>query len=59
MIMNIEQMEALEHYLKSLIVIITNQEEPMVAFQEEIMIILNIRAKEIDMKIYHLKNILM
>ena len=31
----------------------------MMVLQEETIIILNIRAKEIDMKIYHLKNILM
>ena len=36
--MNIGNLEALEHYLKSLIVIITNQQEPMVFLQEEIII---------------------
>ena len=36
MMMNIEKLEALENYLKNLI--ITNQLEPMVGFQEEIII---------------------
>ena len=38
MMMNIEKLEALEHYLKSLMEIITNQQEPMVVLQEEIII---------------------
>ena len=38
MMMNIEQLEALEHYLKSLIEIIANQWEPMTVLQEEIII---------------------
>ena len=58
MMMNTEKLEALEDYLKGLIEIITNQEKPMMVLQEEKIITSNIRVKEIDMKIYHLKNIL-
>ena len=32
---NIEKLETLEHYLKSLIEIITNQSEPMILLLEE------------------------
>ena len=35
MMMNIGKVEALEHYLKILIEIITNQYEPMVVLQED------------------------
>ena len=35
MMMNIEKLEALEHYLKSLIVINTNQSELMVVLKEK------------------------
>ena len=38
MMMNIEKLEALEHYLKSLIEIVTNQLEPIVVLQEEMII---------------------
>ena len=38
MMMNMEKLEALEHCLKNLIEIITNQQEPMVVLQEEIII---------------------
>ena len=55
--MNTEKLEALEH-LKSLIEVITNQEEPMVVLHEEIITIQNILVNEIDLKIYHQKNIL-
>ena len=33
--MNIEKLEVLEHYLKSLMEIMTNQSEPMMGLQEE------------------------
>ena len=59
LIINTEKLEVLEHYLKSLIVINTNQSEPMIVFPEEKIITSNIRVKEIDMKIYLLNNILM
>ena len=35
MIMNTEKLGVLKHYLKSLIEIITNQQEPMMVLQEE------------------------
>ena len=38
MMMNTEKLEVLQHYLKSLIEIITNQSEPMEVLQEEIII---------------------
>ena len=56
MMMDIEKLEALEHYLKSLIEIITNG--PMMVLQEEKIVISNVRVKEIDMKVYHQKIIL-
>ena len=59
MMMNTEKLEVLEHYLKSLIEIITNKNEPMLVLQEEIIITQNIRVKLINIKTYHLKNILM
>ena len=59
MMMNTEKLEALEDYLKGLIEIITNQEKPMMVLQEEKIITSNIRVKEINMKVYHLNNILM
>ena len=34
LIINTEKLEVLEHYLKSLIVIITNQKEPIMLLQE-------------------------
>ena len=58
MMVNTKQLEALEHYLKSLIEIITNQQELMLVLMEEMIIMENIRVKEIDLKIYHPKNIL-
>ena len=58
MMMNTEKLGVLEHYLKTLIEIITNQYKLMMVLQEEKIIILDIRAKEIEMKIYHLKNTL-
>ena len=59
MMINTEKLEVLEHCLENLIVIITNQEEPMMVLQEKRIITLNIRAKELDMKIDHLKDISM
>ena len=35
MMMNTEKLGVLKHYLKSLIEIITNQQEPMMVLQEE------------------------
>ena len=58
MMMNTEKLEALEDYLRGLIEIITNQQELIVVLQEEIIITKNIAVEEIDMRIYHLKNIL-
>ena len=58
MMINTEKLEVLEHYLKSLKEIITNQLEPMMVLQEEEIIIKNIKVKEIDIKIYNLKTIL-
>ena len=57
MIINTERLEVLGHYLENSIGIITNQEELMMVLQEKRIITLNIKVKEIDMKIYHLKNI--
>ena len=59
MMINTEKLEVLEHCLENLIVIITNQQEPMMVLQEKRIITLNIRAKELDMKIDHLKDISM
>ena len=59
MMINTEKLVVLENYFKSLIEIITNQIKLMLGLQEEKIITLNIRVKEIDMIIYHLKNILM
>ena len=56
--MNTEKLGVLEHYLKSLIEITTIQSEPMMVLQEEKITTSNIRLKEIDMEIYHLKSIL-
>ena len=57
--MNTEKLEALEDYLKGLTEIITNQEKAMMVLQEEKIITSIIRVKEIDMRIYHRKNILL
>ena len=57
--MNTEKLEALEDYLKGLTEIITNQEKAMMVLQEEKIIKSIIRVKEIDMRIYHRKNILL
>ena len=59
MMINTEKLEVLEHCLENLIVIITNQQEPMMVLEEKRIFTLNIRAKELDMKIYHLKDISM
>ena len=59
MMINTEKLEVLEHYLKGLIKINTNHEKLMIGLQEEKIITSNIRVKEIDMRIYHPKNILM
>ena len=59
MMINTEKLEVLEHCLENLVVIITNQQEPMMVLQEKRIITLNIRAKELDMKIDHLKDISM
>ena len=59
MMINTEKLEVLEYCLENLIVIITNQQEPMMVLQEKRIITLNIRAKELDMKIDHLKDISM
>ena len=56
---NTEKLEALEDYLKGLTEIITNQEKAMMVLQEEKIITSIIRVKEIDMRIYHRKNILL
>ena len=58
MMINTEKLGVLEHYLKSLIEITTIQSEPMMVLQEEKITTSNIRLKEIDMEIYHLKSIL-
>ena len=59
MMINTEKLEVLEHYLEGLIKINTNHEKLMIGLQEEKIITSNIRVKEIDMRIYHPKNILM
>ena len=38
LLINVEKLEALEHYLKSLIVIIANQQESIIVLQEQIII---------------------
>ena len=57
MMINTEKMEALEDYLKSLIEIITNQQEPIMVLTEEKTIRQNIRVEETDIKFYHQNNI--
>ena len=57
--MNTEKLDVLEDYLKGLTEIIANQEKAMMVLQEEKIITSIIRVKEIDMRIYHRKNILL